>query len=93
MIWAYDTSGKAVQMIGRTSAAAPGTCGAGCWPERQDGKIICVCSDTLLKARPFLRTRSLSGGVWEGNAMPIVGVLAAAAAAFGAVFWLRSRHR
>lgn len=97
MIWAYDTrSGNAVQMIGRASVAPPGTCPTGCWTERHGGKLICVCGDTLFKARSFLqRRRSLSGGVWEGAAVPIGGVLAAAAVAFGAVYWFRTRagHR
>lgn len=94
MIWAYDTrSGDAVQMIGRSAASAPGTCPAGCWTERHDGKYICVCADTLLKARSLFKRRSLSGGVWEGAAVPIGGVLAAAAVAFGVVYLLRSRHR
>lgn len=95
MIWAYDTRGNAVQMIGRSSALVPGTCPAGCWTERHDGKLICVCGDTLLKARTFLqrRPRSLSGGVWEGTAAPVAAVLATAAVAFGAAYWLRTRRR
>lgn len=92
MIWAYDTRGNAVQMIGRASALVPGTCGAGCWPEKQpNGQILCVCGDTLLKARAFVRRRSLSGGVWEGTAAPVAAVLATAAVAFGAVYWFRTR--
>jgi len=94
MIWAYDTrSGDAVQMIGRSTALVPGTCPSGCWTERHDGKLICVCGDTLFKARSFLQRRSLSGGAWDGGAgvAPVVGVLVAAAAAFGGVYWLRQR--
>lgn len=93
MIWAYDTrNGNAVQMIGRSGALAPGTCPTGCWTERHDGKYICVCADTLLKARSLFRQRSLSGGIWEGATVPIAAVLTAAAVAFGAVYWLRTRR-
>ena len=34
----------------RRLAAVPGTCPSGCWTERQeDGRLICVCGDTLFK--------------------------------------------
>lgn len=37
--------------------------------------------------------RSLSGGAWEGAAGPAAAVVAIAAAAFGAVYWFRTRRR
>jgi len=50
--------------LGRPRTAR-GACPTGCWPERQDGRIVCVCADTLATQR----LRGL-GDAWSDGTAP-----------------------